>query len=41
MYPAPMRIAILVSTALLLPASQAVWQDPVKHDVQFLTVDTG
>jgi non-heme chloroperoxidase len=41
MYILPMRIAILVSTALLLPASQGVWQDPVKHDVQFLTVDTG
>jgi pimeloyl-ACP methyl ester carboxylesterase len=36
-----MRTAILVSTALLLPASQGVWQDPVKHDVQFVTVDTG
>jgi len=41
MYILPMRMAILVSTALLVPASQGVWRDPVKHDVQFLTVDTG
>ena len=41
MYPLPMRTAILVSTAFLLRASQGIWQDPVKHDVQLLAVDTG
>ena len=34
-------MATLLSFASLLGASQSVWHDPVKHDIQFITVDTG
>ncbi len=36
-----MWLVLVVALTFILETSQSAWQDPVKHNVQFVTVDKG